>query len=265
MNERLRSLSDEELGRALREADAFLDRPTTPDVVQGLTSRLLEQRHGPRRTPPRLPMPRGRRALVLAIAITLVIAAAAFAAKLVIDLGALTVDVVPGRPTSLPSAPAADRDFGRAVTLVRAQAIAGFSPRIPSALGPPDQVWVDRAVTSFETSEPATRIVLAWSPSPGLPAIPGTDRGALLMAFSGSADTAAKVVFAETGSIRHATVRGADAYWVVGRHELDLLGPDGLEPRRVTGNVLLWNDDGIVLRLETVVNERAAIEIAGSG
>ena len=48
-------------------------------------------------------------------------------------------------------------------------------------------------------------------------------------------------------------------------HELDLVTDDGTYARyRVTGNVLVWEVDGIVLRLETSLDEAGAVRIAES-
>ncbi len=193
------------------------------------------------------------------IAAILLVAGAAIAAKLVIDLGALTVELVPGRPTSLPSLTPVGADLGRPVTLEEAADIAGFTPFVPAALGPPDRVWVDEAMTSFETSDRSVRLVMAWRPNADLPQIPGTRWGAVLMEFDGEANVATKIVYAETGSLRRALVDGRSAFWTTGHHELDLLGPDGLRRYLVTGNVLLWDEAGLTARLETALGKHAAI------
>lgn len=105
---------------------------------------------------------------------------------------------------------------------------------------------------------------MAWRPDAGHARIPGTRWGVILMEFDGTAEMAAKVVYEETGSIRHAIVDSADGYWVTGPHELRLLGASGFERHLVTGNVLLWNDAGIVLRLESTLDKHDAIAVAGS-
>ncbi len=264
MSDRLRMADDDTLGRAVHAVGERVAWPSSPDVVASVTQEIDRRAREPSLRRTHLPMSRGRRALVLAIIAVLVLAAAAVAAKLVIDLGALTVKVVPGRPTALPSVQASASDFGKPVTLAHAEAIAGFAPPIPAALGPPDRVWLDQAVTSFETDNRSTRLVMAWRSTADLPAIPGARWGAILIAFDGSADVAAKFVYAETGSIRHALVNGADAYWLVGPHELDLLGASGTEQYLVTGNVLVWNDDGVTVRLETAIGKRATIALASA-
>lgn len=264
MSDRLRGAGDRDLGRSLAALSDRVAWPSAPDVAPEVVRIIRDRERHPSLARPRLSLPSRRRTLVLVIAGLLLVAGAAIAAKLVIDLGALTVELVPGRPTSLPSLPLGGADLGRPVTLQEAASIAAFTPFVPEALGPPDRVWVDEVVTSFETSDRSIRVVMAWRPDPGLPAIPGTRWGALLMEFQGDADVATKIVYADTGSLRGALVDGRNAFWTTGRHELDLLGPHGLKRYVVTGNVLLWDEAGLVARLETALGKQAAVRIAES-
>lgn len=263
MNGRLQGMSDELLGQALAGVAPDLAWPATPDLARAVAETITQRERVPGLAPPRLWMPSRRRVVVLIAAAILVLAAAAVAAKLVIDLGAVSVQVIPGRPTALPSAPATDADFGTPVSMDRAARIAGFAPLVPDGLGAPDRVWVDRGAVSY-TGETASRIVLAWRPGPGLPPIAGSTWGAVLMQFEGSTDSAVKLVFEEGNRLGEAYVNGTPAYWVTGEHELDLLTPSGVQAVRVTGQVLLWNDQGLALRLETDLDKAQAIRIAES-
>jgi hypothetical protein len=263
VSDRLRLLDDDGLGGVLHAVGERIDWPPEPEIAPAVVRSIAALEGRPvRRTA--LTLPRRRRVLLLAVAVVVLLAAAALATKLVIDLGALTVEIVPGRPTSLPGVPTRPAGLGEPVTLEQAAVVAGWTPLVPGSLGPPDRVWVDQAVTSFEGDGETTRVVMTWRPGPGLPRIPGTTWGAILMEFDGTAEVAAKVVYEETGSIRQAVVGGTDGYWVTGTHVLRLLGPSGLESHVVTGNVLLWNEAGIVARLETALGKRAAIRIADS-
>jgi hypothetical protein len=258
-------MEEEELRRAVTAAGALIDWPAPPDLAAAV-SRAIALRGG---APPsysgyRLPGSGRRRALVLAVVAVILLAAVAGAAKLVIDLGAVSLEVVPGRPTALPGTPANAGAFGEPVTLDEAAAIVGFTPLVPEALGEPDRVWAERRPSASGASIGSARVVLAWRPTAQLPRIPGTPWGAVLMEFAGDVNSAAKRLYAETGSLRRVAVDGQTAFWTTSPHELDLLGPDGMESYLVTGNVLLWNEPPLTLRLETTVGVRAAIEIAGS-
>ena len=132
----------------------------------------------------------------------LLLAAAAMAAKVVIDLGALTIETIPGRPTALPSAVASGPTLGHPATLREAEREVGFAAQVPEALGAPDAVWVDRA-------RDGARIVLAWSASDTLPAIDGLPWGTVLYGFRGQMEQAAKAVFRDGNTSR--TSRSTDA------------------------------------------------------
>jgi len=258
MTDRLRRLDDDGLGRALTTAGRELDWPASPDLAARVSATLWDQQRQPSLARPRLSMPRRRRRVVLLVAGLLLLAAAAVAAKVVIDLGALSIDRIPGRPTALPSIVATGPTFGHPATLAEAAQEAGFPPQVPAALGDPDAVWVDAAGDG-------SRIVLGWIADEHLPPIDGLPWGAVLSGLHGEMEQVAKSVFMEGNTFENAKVDGHDAIWVTGPHELDLVMDDGTYARyQVTGNVLVWESDGIVLRLETSLDLAAAVEVAES-
>ena len=122
MTERLRGLDDDGLARALATAGRDLDWPTAPDLTRRISATLLDQQRQPSLARPRLSLPRRRRTVLLLVAGLLLLAAAAVAAKVVIDLGALTIDTIPGRPTALPT-----RSFSRASVVTSAKSFAGLT------------------------------------------------------------------------------------------------------------------------------------------
>lgn len=258
MTERLRRLDDEGLGRSLATAGRDLDWPPAPDLTARVSATLLDQQTHPSLARPRLSLPRRRRTVLLLVAGLVLLAAAAVAAKVVIDLGALTIDTIPGRPTALPTAVASGPTFGHRTTLDAAERDTGFPAQVPAALGDPDAVWVDAA-------DDGSRIVLAWIASGALPPVDALPWGAVLYGFRGEMEVAAKSVFLDGNTLEDATVDGHDAIWVSGPHELDLVTSEGTYARYlVTGNVLVWESDGIVLRLETSLSLPAAVRIAQS-
>ncbi len=258
MTERLRRLDDDGLGRALATAGRDLDWPSSPDVAGRVSGALLDRQRHPSLARPRPSLPRRRRTVLLLVAGLLLLAAAAVAAKIVIDLGALTIDTIPGRPTALPTVVASGPTFGHRTSLDGAEREAGFPAQIPAALGDPDAVWVD-------ATDDGSRIVLAWTASGALPPIDGLPWGAALYGFRGQLEQAAKSVFVDGNTFEDATVDGHDAFWITGPHELDLVTGDGTYARYlVTGNVLVWESDGVVLRLETALDLPAAVRIAES-
>jgi hypothetical protein len=258
MTERLGRLDDDALGRAMTATVREIDWPAAPDLAGRVSEVLRDQQRHPSLARPRLSLPRRRRTRLLVATGVLLLAAAAVAAKVVIDLGALTIDTIPGRPTSLPSAVADGPTLGHPATLNEAEKEAGFAAHLPEALGAPDAITVD-------TTQDGTKIVLAWAASDSLPAIDGLPWGSVLYEFRGEAAMASKLIFTEGNEFKHLEIDGRDAWWITGEHELDLVTGDGTYSRfRVTGNVLLWDVGGTVLRLETSLDQADAVQIAES-
>lgn len=260
MTERLRAMSDEGLGDAIASID--LAWPSTPEVSGIVVATIRGHRAAPSLVAPRLSMPSRRRTALVIAAALLALAGAALAARLVIDLGAVAVEVLPGRPTALPTNIAAAGDLGREIPLADAEAIAGFPPALPTALGAPDAAWLDEAEVDPETGDVTVRIVTHWLPSDDLPIISGTRTGAVLMQFEGEWEVASKLVAAETNRFGVAIVDGRDAFWTTGEHELLLVSGDETRRLLVTGNVLIWQDAGFTFRLETALAKRAAVAVA---
>ncbi len=264
MIDRFDAMTDAELSDAIAEAGRWVAWPETPDVADEVLASIRAFEAKPSLVAPRLSMPSRRRTLLVVAAAVLALAGAALAAKLVIDLGAIAVEVIPGPPPSLPTTHTTAGDLGREVTLSEAEATAGFSAALPSALGPPARVWVDESAVGPEPEQVARRIVAAWPPSEDLPPIPGSETGAVLMQFEGAWEVASKLVSAETSHFGEAFVEGRPAFWTFGPHELTLVSGD--EPVRllVTGSVLIWQDAGYTFRLETDLDKRSTIRIAES-
>ena len=261
--ERLRALGDDELGAAIRATPPAW--PASPPLERIVAERIRESE----RTAlvrPRLSLPSRRRTVLILVAATLALAAAAVAASLVVRIGAETVRLVPGPPGVLPSDVLTPDMLGEPRGLGAVASEVGFEPVVPAALGRPDGVWVG-STPSDRSGAGASRVVLAWSPTAEAPALDDLPWGAVLIEFRGRAELAAKTVFEETGGgIRSVDVAGGGGLWVTGEHSLELASLDGGEPLslRVTGNVLLWQQGDITLRLETALDLPAAVAIADS-
>ncbi len=254
MSERIRSMSDDELGGALATLD--VDWAATPDLPRQVMARVSSDRL-PRVV--RLPLSRSKRILLIAAASVLLLAGAAVAAKIVIDLGAVVVQVTPSRPGILPTPSIVPT--GERITLREAGILLGQDVALPARLGRPDRVWAD---TVFTASGEVSRVTLAWRARPRLPEISGARYGAVLVVFEGDANQASKELFEDTGVLQFETVDGVDYYWTKGTHLLQLLTGDGVVYVRVDGNVLLWADGPRTMRLETALPKAEALRIATS-
>jgi hypothetical protein len=254
MSERLRSMSDEELGGALSTLD--VSWPPAPDLARSVMAAT-----GAARSPRvvRLPLSRSKRIMLIAAAIVLLLAGAAVAAKIAIDLGAVVVEVTPSPPGLLPTPSIAPR--GDPVTLEEAGQLLGRAVAVPARLGRPDRIWADEV---FTQAGDAPRVTLAWRARGDLPEISGIRFGAILMVFEGDANQASKALYEDTGVLRFETVDGVEYYWTTGTHLLELLTGEGVVYVRVDGNVLLWRDGPYTMRLETSLLRAEALRIAAS-
>jgi hypothetical protein len=254
MSDRLRAMSEPELAATLSSLD--LAWPSTPDLAPAV---MAATRVASRPRVVRLPLSRSKRILLIAAATVLLLAGVALAARFVIDLGAVVVEVTPGpltQPTPTPAVP-----FGRSLTIGEATAILGDDLMLPRRLGPPDRLWADEVSTD---AGEVVRITAAWDPGPGLPVIEGSTYGAILMRFEGETNQAFKDVYADTGVVSSAPFDGIEGFWTTGRHTLRLLTSEGLVSLGVDGNVLLWRDGPYTMRLETSLRKTDAVRIAAS-
>jgi hypothetical protein len=254
MSERIRSMSDDELGGALATLD--VEWAATPELAPSVMARVSSERQ-PRVV--RLPLSRPKRVALIAAATVLLLAGAAVAAKIIIDLGAVVVEITPTRPGLLPTPSIAPT--GEPITQREADILLGEDVALPSRLGGPDRVWADQV---FTESGKVPRVTMAWRVGPDLPEISGTRYGVILMIFEGDANQASKEIYEDTGVLEFETVDGVDYYWTTGTHVLQLLTSEGVVYVRVEGNVLLWSDGSHTMRLETALPKVEALRIATS-
>jgi hypothetical protein len=146
------------------------------------------------------------------------------------------------------------------LTPAEAEAYDGLPLAVPAVLGDPDEVYVS-----------ATGIVsMLWAPRDGLPAMPRTGAGLLLMAIPGDLDAGmvSKIVVESRASVAPVTVGGADGFWISGApHVFRYLlpgGGDGSVTSRIVGDALVWQEGEVVLRIESAAGRDATIGLAES-
>lgn len=238
-------MSDQELARAL----STLEPEFGP--VDLAASVSLEISQGTRRLGARdrfTLLPQGRRRIAVVLAVLLLGATIAAGTKLVVGAIQIQETNVPGDPASL--VPETGPNLGRSTTLDDAGAKVGFEVLVPVELGEPDAVFIDPG---------ASRVSLTWLPDEDLPRIPGTPWGAILIEFGGDWVQAVKQV--PIDGAEWVDVGRFTGYWLEGPHVLQL--EDGTA-FRVSGNVLLFQRRGTTLRLETRLDQAAAIRLANS-
>ena len=172
-------------------------------------------------------------------------------------------------PTPEPSQIGAPLLLGRQVTLDEAQAAVDFPVRVPTVAGfnLPDEIYlldqVEGAMVSF-----------VYPAAPGLPASDETGVGALLTQFRGEADRGLiEKGLSDDGArptnLDAVAVSGEPGFWISGApHGFFFVCYDVGECRqeryRLAGNVLLWEQDGVTLRLESALSLKDALAIAES-
>jgi hypothetical protein len=205
-----------------------------------------------------------RQLVVLLAAALLLLGGAALATRLVIELGAVTMRVTPGPPSALPTDAIGGGDLGTKVSFEEAERLTGLIARFPAALGSPGVVWTEQGQVGFDRLDTAPWIATSWPAGNHLPAIAGTDRGAVFIQFHGEAEVAVKVLYEGASSLRRVRLGALDAYWITGPHEFRIPIDGELRSFRVDGSVLLWQDGEDTFRFETSLPLARAKAIAMS-
>jgi hypothetical protein len=258
--------TDPQLKAALEQLRQAVDYPTTPPLAARVRQRLdqpvqIQATRGPSRL----------RFWYAAAALLLVILTASLtwpqAREAVADrLGLRGVRITQG-PESGPSAPARDPRplLGTRVDLDTARSRISFPILMPTldVLGQPDEVYVNPAVATGEVS-------LVYGPRPGLtPALPGIDLSLIISQTEGRGVGPAYGKSAGPGTqVQYVSVGQALGIWLDGApHRFQYLGPGGVgqvSEARLAANVLVWEQDSRIIRIEGAMSQDVALKIAAS-
>ncbi len=270
MTERLGLTTPQEIEAALAELATAVAFPPTPDLAAAVGRRVREGRVA--RPSPRPILRSLPRSLLLAAAIALLVVGAVIGIRVGLDLLSIEFGPVPSPvpSQSAPASPGTDRSpgaglgLGEPATLDEAGGHVPFVVRVPTALGPPDAVYVGGTNLRGQ-------LAFVYGAGPGLPAsdlLGGA--GLLITENEGSADDglAHKLIDARIASVETVTVEGAPGYWISGDpHFFWYLAPDGSaieDTRRLVGDTLVWERDGILYRIEGAITKERALAIATS-
>jgi hypothetical protein len=249
-----RRSADDRLVAALTDLAAAIDWPATPPLASSVAASIRAGAVTRARWRP------ARRGLVLGLLAALLLAG--LAAAIGFALGGLRITFggpPPGSP--LPPAIVAERGFGEEVTLEEAEAsLGGLLVPADPALGDPDHVYFDRRTGSA---------ALAWGDRPGLPADPDSGLGIVVTQFPADIgpETFEKVIHSGT-RVEQAAVSGRSGYWIEGgEHYFLFRDADGevLDATiRLVGSTLMWERDGLTVRIEGAPSLTDAVRIAES-
>ena len=269
MSDRAGRMSVEQLEKHLADLATAVAFPPTPDLAAGMRSRLEAPSRNLRAHSRPIPISRSvRRSLLLAAALALLLVGGALAVRFGLDLLSIESGPLPPRtPSAIPhtSGPlGTGLDLGRPVTLDEAAAAADFEIVFPQALGTPDDVYLGTDVLRGQ-------VAFVYLPRPGLPESILLDRAGLLVTQNrGGPDPglAHKIVDTSLATVERVEVDGAPGVWISGEpHLFWYLSPEGVviqESRRLVGDTLAWERDGILYRIEGAIPLSTAMEIARS-
>jgi hypothetical protein len=218
--------------------------PATPDVAGAVRVRLGEEA-------PRAVRPWGR-----PLAVALAVLVAATAAVLTFSPGArsalLELFGIEGatvvRVDELPEVRGGERlDLGERVSLEQARQEVSFRVRLPSGEDV-DEVWLDRTIGSGA-------VTVVWC----CPRV-------VLTQFRGESTPFVEKRAGPGTTVEYLLVNGRQGIWVEGRNHAVMFRDEFgrvQERPRLARNVLLWEGEGVTLRLEGDFTKGRALALAG--
>ena len=268
MADRLGTLGDADLGRALVELGNRLDYPRLPAMAAQVRHRLERELAPPPVRQALRPYRPLRRTVAIAVVGLMLVAGAATAA--LFRVRGVEIRIRP-TPSALPSPTATAEvtpdirpSLGERVSLSEARQRVSFRVRVSSLaeLGSPDEIYVD--------DEPSGgRVTSLYSARPGLPASSATGVGLLATQFHAAFDEDFVLKEAGPGTrVEQVSVGGDPGYWIEGEPHIVLYvdenGMNFPDTVRLAGNTLLWERGGITFRLEADFSKQQALRIAAS-
>jgi hypothetical protein len=154
-------------------------------------------------------------------------------------------------------------NLGDRVRLAEAQERVPFRILLPVGLEP-DEVYVDEVVV------PGGQVSAVYAEGPGVPKASLLGAGMLVSEFRGQIDRTPLQKEIQRGDtdVRSVTVNGGPGFWIEGRPHLvffvDERGTPIAQTVRLAGNVLLWEQGGLTMRLESALSFERALAIAES-
>jgi hypothetical protein len=171
-------------------------------------------------------------------------------------------------PGSIPSpTPSPALALGTLVTLDEARARAGYPVVAPAdaLLGGPDEIYV-RPVTN------STAVSFVYKVRPGIPLSAEAGVAAVVTEFGGGTvdeQFFGKVLGADT-TLEKVVIDGEPGFWIQGKPHFFFYRAAGStgsvdqETLRLAGNTLIWQRQGLLVRLEAQVDKATALRIAAS-
>jgi hypothetical protein len=232
--------------------------PPTPDLVSRVQHRLTT-------SPPERPSLWWRPVLVAGLALLALTLGFSPGAREAVArlLGVVGIRIETKVETTVP--PTFDLGLGTQLSADEAASLVDYTVLSPgsSDLGAPDTIYYNDARLGGQIS-------LVWVPGPNLPEAADSGVGMLISSFRGSLDssTYAKELNASRNLLLDVEVRGRPGFWIEGEPHVFLFeNPNGsieFESIRLAGNVLLWEENGVTIRIESALPRDVVLRIAES-
>ena len=253
-------IHDDELERTLAEVGERLAYPRSTAIAAAVRARIARPRS-------RWSAIFGRPLAPALVTVALLVLISAFAlpdvrsaAAEFLHLRGIDIFPVPSVPATATGAPLPLS--GERVTLDEARRRVHFTIRVPAELGAPDDVFV-------ETSGPSERVTLAYRERAGIPQSKQLGIAVLVGEFRGTLEEVLLGKAAGPGTkIEPVSINGGRGFWLEGEpHLFFYREPSGdvrQDTLRLAGNTLVWEQDGVTMRLEAQVTKEQALRIAGT-
>jgi hypothetical protein len=259
-----RGLADRELESALRDLGAHLAFPPTADLLPAVRSRI-EERAG---TGLLQIMWSPRFAALPALATVVVLLVAALALQ---PIGASAAEALGLRGLGIfrtaTAPPAASgkailSDARRIASVDQASGEAGFAVVLPAALGAPDEVYV-------RADPRSAQVFLVYGSRSGVEPSAQTGLSVLVTEIRATLETQLLGKVAGPGTkVEPVTVNGGPGVWIEGApHQIFVRAPNGdviVDTLRLAGNVLVWQQGSVLVRIEADITKNRALEVAAS-
>jgi hypothetical protein len=253
-----------ELERELRALATEPPFPPTPDLAAAVTARVAAAPPAParaaRRAPRWLAAPLGwppaaqTAAVLLAIFVALMALSPGVRSAVLEALGLQGARIERREPSPQARAAGSRLELGTATTVAAARDRAPFDIVVPGDPGQPDGVFFDAAAPA------GGQVAFVWT-RPGRRPLLLTQIAALPEPVVGKAAGAGT-------RVEELEIDGEPAFWLSGApHEFAFITPHHefrTERLRLAGNTLIWNRDGVLLRLEGADFKARALQIAHS-
>ena len=237
-----------ELEQALRRLGDSLEFPAEPELTGRVRMRIEHRR------PARPLLPAWAAAVLVLVAAAFLVPGVRRAAADLLGLDDIRI-VLREAP---PHAPArSGLDIGSPFSLAEVRELVDFEVLVPSAVGEPGEVYLDRG-----------RVTLIYRSEAGLPDVGDSGVGLLITQFGARLPESLGKELGPGTYLESVTVRGRPGYWIEGEPHLVYLversGEVLEESGRLAGNTLLWQEGGVTFRVESSLSRAEALRVAES-